>query len=267
MGRGASWRPLQFVLFVLLLSPAHGEELADLQARFGVITGDVGLLTQGAIEWIVPHEGLPIETGDHIRTGEDGRAEVIMNGNVVWWLEPETDFETEHMEVNRGTFNLSSGTLLGIVDSGRTAGTVQDWLINTPSASVTIQGTEFALEFSKAHGARLGVSAGIVEIEAAETAEGRQPPVRVMPAQEAIVARGHSIQISSKPSARMREWTDGWPEIRRSFRQIQNTWSPFTPTTRAEARKKFVSAPQKRSKPKPHIPVRKTHKPPPQNSY
>ena len=79
------------LLILLLAAPLYADTLAENQARFGVITGDVGLLSQGAPEWIEPHEGLPIEPGDHIRTGEDGQAELIMSDKAVWVLEPQTD--------------------------------------------------------------------------------------------------------------------------------------------------------------------------------
>src|SRR5258708_28970241 len=94
-------------LYALLFTlHVQADPLAENQARIGVITGDVGLLSQGAPEWIEPHEGLPIEPGDHIRTGEDGRVELQMSENALWILEPETEVETEHIEVNVGRLNL-----------------------------------------------------------------------------------------------------------------------------------------------------------------
>src|SRR5262249_19348733 len=100
-----------FLLLFLLVLPVCAEELSENQARFGVITGDVGLLSQGASEWIEPHEGLPLEPGDHIRTGEDARVEILPGPNALWVLEPESEMGVEHMEANAGRFNLSSGTL------------------------------------------------------------------------------------------------------------------------------------------------------------
>src|SRR5258706_1855037 len=142
---------------LLLTSHVRADPLAENQARIGVVAGDVGLLSQGAPEWIEPHEGLPIEAGDRIRTGEDGRVELIMGENVLWTLEPETEVETEHMEMNAGRLNLTSGALLGKVDSARTAGVAQRWEFNTPMSVVAVRGTEFALQFSKTEGPRLGV--------------------------------------------------------------------------------------------------------------
>jgi hypothetical protein len=229
------------------------DPLAENQARFGIITGDVGLLAQGAPEWIEPHEGLPIEPGDDIRTGENGRVELIMSQNVVWVLEPETDLVTEHMDTNTGRFSLSSGTLMGIVDSSRTAGIVQQWEFNTPAAVVGISGTEFAIEFSKAEGSRLGVFEGKVDMEPAETAEGLQPPVQVTMGHEAVAKRGRPLRTSGRFSPWMHILSEKLPALRRRQKQIEETWSPFTTTVRKELRLKFVAPPPKvkRNNPRP----------------
>jgi len=258
----------RFVVYFLLLSPltllpsaAKADTLDAVQARFGIISGDVGLLAQGAKEWIEPHEGLPIEPGDQIRTGEDGRVEILLSENAVWLLEPQGEFSAEHMDTNSGHFNLVSGSLIGKVDSGRTAGTVQHWEFNTPAALAVVHGTEFALQCSKEEGSHLGVFEGDVGLEPAETAEGLQPPLEVPTGQEGIVKRGKPVQLVKKYTAPVQTLLNAMPAFRRRARQIQNTWSPFTPETRLEARKKFVAPPPKpvhRPRPtkrKPKIPV------------
>ncbi len=240
------------LIILLLAAPVFAEPLTENQARFGVITGDVGLLTQGAMDWIEPHEGLPIEPGDHIRTGEDGRVEILLSENALWMLEPESELVTEHMDTDTGRFNLSSGTLMGKVDSERTAGTVQRWEFNTPAAVAAIRGTEFILECSKTEGTRLGVFEGTVDLEPAETAAGLQPPVEVPMGHEAVAKRGRPIQTLKTFSPRMRAWSTALPAFRRRQKQIQNTWSPFTPTVRQELRLKFVKAlPKAKPRPRP----------------
>src|ERR1700733_13042224 len=95
------------LLILLLAAPVVAvDTLDEVQVRFGVITGDVGLLPQGAVEWIEPHEGLPIEIGDHIRTGEDGRVEIISSENALWLLEPQSDVVAERENTNIGQFDL-----------------------------------------------------------------------------------------------------------------------------------------------------------------
>jgi hypothetical protein len=231
-----------------LSSVVRSESLAETQARFGVITGDVGLLTQGAVEWIEPHEGLPLEVGDRIRTGEDGRVELIASENALWVLEPETEVVSEQMGTHAGRLNLSSGTLLGQVDSARTAGTPQRWEFNTPVAVVAVRGTEFAIEVAPRQSTRLGVFEGEVEMQAAETAEGLPAPVRVGSGQEAFLRRGRGSIMLSKFGPRMEHlarWRGG---LRQRQARIQRTWSPHTPIVRQELRRKFVApAPKRRA--------------------
>jgi len=250
--RGASRRPLH--LFLIFLSfPLFAEPLSENQARFGVITGDVGLLAQGASEWIDPHEGLPIEPGDHIRTGVDGKVEIVSSDHALWILQPETEAVVEHTETNAGRVDLSSGSLVGKVDSERAAGTAQLWEFNTPAAVLAVRGTEFAIDVSRREGTRLGVFEGSVDMEPAETAEGLQPPQKIPSGREATARRGQPIQLLTRFSSRTTVLSALCPALRRRQKQIEDTWSPFTPTVRAELRRRYVTPPSK------HSMIRRSH--------
>jgi len=251
---------LKRIIFILVLfsplallpSLSNSDDLAETQARFGMITGDVGLLAQGAKDWIEPHEGLPIEIGDEIRTGEDGRVELVLSDNAVWLLESESHVVAERMDTNTGRLQLSSGTLVGKVDTARVAGTVQRWEFDTPAAVASVHGTEFGLVVSKKEGTHLGVFEGIVDLEPAETAEGLQPPIQVASGHEGVSKRGRPIQTLGKFGPAMQAIAAAVPAFRRRVRQIQNTWSPFTPATRLEARRKFVAiVPKSKAIPRP----------------
>jgi len=230
-----------FLLAVLLAVPLAAEPLSENQARFGVIKGDVGLLTQGAENWIEPHEGLPIEPGDHIRTGEDGSAEIIPVDQALWVLEPESEAVVEHTETRTGRLDLPSGSLTGKVDSARSAGVAQRWEFNTPAAVAVVQGTEFAIQASRAEGTRLGVFEGSVDMEPAETAEGVQPTVEVTSGHEADARKGLPIQIAARFSPPMAALAAQRAALRRRQSTIENTWTPFTPSVRAELRRRFVA--------------------------
>jgi len=236
------------------------EPLAENQSRFGVITGDVGLLTQGAIDWIEPHEGLPMEPGDHIRTGEDGSVELVMSDNVLWVLEPQTEVVMEHTETNSGRLDLTGGRLSGRVDSKRAAGTAQRWEFNTPAAVAAVRGTEFGIAASRQEGMHLGVFDGVVEVQPAETAEGPQPAQEVPAGREAVIRRGQPIQTFAKFSAAVSALAARRQAVRSRQKVIENTWSPFTPSVRKELRARFVSAPPKRHAIR-HVP-RKTRRRP-----
>jgi hypothetical protein len=189
---------------------------------------------------------LPIESGDHIRTGEDVRVEIVLSENVLWMLEPKSEIVAEHMEVNAGRFDLPLGTLIGKVDSVRAAGFSQHWDFQTPAAVVGVRGTEFAIDSSGREGTSLGVFEGTVAMEPAETAAGPQPPVEIPAGRQADAKRGKPIRISPRFSPHMMVLLAKRPPLRRRQKQIQDTWSPFTPTVRSEMRKQFVAPPPKR---------------------
>jgi hypothetical protein len=248
------------LLLLLLALPAIAEPLSENQSRFGVITGDVGLLTQGADHWIEPHDGLPLEPGDHIRTGEDGVVELAMSENALWILQPGTEVVVEHTDLNAGRLDLAEGRLIGKVDSARTAGTVQHWEFNTPAAVVAIRGTEIGLWASKEEGTHLGVFEGKVDMQGAETAEGPQPVTEIQVGKEAVARRGRPVQAASKYSPTMSLLAGKRRDMQHRQQVIENTWSPFTPTLRTELRKKFVAAPAKH-RPKPRVVPRKPRHP------
>lgn len=233
---------------VLLATATHrlqAEIPSENQARFGEVIGDVGLLTQGALEWIVPHEGLPIESGDQIRTGEEGKVELILSENAMWTLESETQVAMERTDANSGRLTLSSGTLLGRVDSAKAAGVSQRWEFNTPMAVIAVRGTEFAIEAIPSMATRLGVFEGEVDMQPAETAEGLPPPIRIAAGNEGLLWRGKTA-LRQVLGERMRGIDRiGRPRLRERHRRIQQTWSPYTPLVRGDLRKRFVAPPPK----------------------
>lgn len=234
-----------FLMLLMLALPVWAEPLDENQSRFGVITGDVGLLTQGADHWIEPHEGLPLEPGDHIRTGEDGTVELVMSDNALWIVQPKTDVVVEHTEINSGHLDLADGRIIGKVDSKRTAGTVQDWEFDTPAAVLAVRGTEFGITATKQEGTHLGVFEGKVDFQPAETAEGTQPVTEVPAGRETVSSRGHPIQTFTKFTPVMSSLASLRQVLRSRQKVIEDTWSPFTPTVRKELRRKFVSVPPK----------------------
>ncbi len=249
-----------------LMGPLDAEDLSDNQARLGALSGDVGLLTQGAAEWIVPHDGLPLEPGDQLRTGEDGRVELVAGETALWMLEPETELVIDHLEMSAGRFHLTSGTLLGIVDSARAVGRAQRWELNTPVAVVAVRGTAFALTFSRSEGSRLGVFEGTVEMQPAESAQGPGQAMRVNSGEEVLAARGKPLRRLKEPSGPMRVYAGKRGRLRERHQAIQRTWTAFTPTVRKDLRKKFVVPPSRHPAHKPR-PPRRRPRTQQQNSY
>jgi len=229
---------------------ASDPRLVENQARFGTIEGDVGFLSQGATEWREPQPGLPIESGDQIRTAEDSRVELHMTPNVLWVLEPDTQVVSERTDQRSGRLHLTAGVLLGKVDSQRTP-IQQEWAFTTPAATMRVRGTEFVIHFSPQEGTRLAVMEGVVEMQSAETIAGPQPVQRVLAGQEGVSRRGKPLEIRPEYSALVKPFTARRADLRKRMARHQQGWSYWTAKDREELRKKIVPAVQKSKKRKP----------------
>ncbi|HVO32705.1 MAG TPA: FecR family protein [Elusimicrobiota bacterium] len=216
--------------------------MAESQARFGVFSGTVEILSQGAPEWVAVHEGLPIEPGDRIHTEEDSRAELIMSDNVLWLLRPDSEVVAEHTDLNSGRFDVAQGVLLGKVDPAR-AGAAQRWEINTPGAICTVRGAEFAVDVQADKNSRVGIFDGEVEVQPADTAAGESTPLRIAAPQEGVVRRGKPLQIVRSMDKAMQPYEREFADVRARLARLRRTWTPYTTTVRTEFRKKFIAPP------------------------
>jgi hypothetical protein len=162
--------------------------------------------------------------------------------------------------------HLEEGVLLGRVDTAR-APAVQRWEFNTPTAIVTVRGTEFVLDVPATKETYVGVLKGEVEVQPAEGPQGLPPSIRVTTNQEAIVPRAKGAKVLPRFNAPMLELARLHNGLINRQLHAQGIYSPFTPSYRKELRLKFVKPvpvraprpprpPRKPRPPKPH-PVRK----------
>jgi hypothetical protein len=230
------------------LSILWADDLAENQARFGPVNGDVEVLPPGASQWIDAHVDMPIEAGDQIQVGEDGDAELAMTSDVLWILNPGSELIIGHTTTQESRIALRRGGILGKVTPG-SVGT-GGWVFETPAAVVAIRGTEFALLHSDSEGTELGVFQGSVEMSPAETAEGTAPPIRIGAQEAGVVGRKTPLhKLTAFPPHLVQE-RNRVVNLRKRFQTAQHVWSPYTVEYRKEMRRKW-------------IPEFKAHKPPP----
>lgn len=233
------------VFLALAVCAVEPGQLADNQSRFGVIQGDAGFLSQGAKAWQEPHIGLPFEPGDHLRTADDSRIELQMSDKMLMVLEPDSEAVVEFASDRAGRVDLVEGTLLGIVDPAADAVT-QDWEIDTPAATLMVhRASEFALQFSPTEGTHVGVFAGEVELQPAESAAGEGKAIRLTANQEARVTRKQPIPKVIALEAVMRAYRDRKAEMKRRQQRVELDWSVWNPQDRKALRAKYVAAPPK----------------------
>src|SRR3989338_3343944 len=144
--KGGSMRKIFFIVFALFsaycLLPA-----ACSFAEIGSVTKGSGAIyfkAKGEKKWIVAEVDIEINEGDRIRTGTDGRMELLLQDGSKLSIGNNTEMEITRFLIDKdkrsGTIFLIKGKLRAIVAkfSGRT-----DMKVKTPTAVAGIKGTDF----------------------------------------------------------------------------------------------------------------------------
>ena len=236
------------------------DDLAENQARFGRVTGEAQILPQGAADWLDAEPGLPIETGDQIRVGDDGEAELSIAANALWVAQNNSHLIVGHHAGQDGRLTLTQGGLIGKVNpmNGRTG----DWRFETPTAVCAVRGTEFILVYGEDAGTQLGVVKGVVEMRPAESATESLPPVLVYANEEGVLKKRMPLRKLSAFGPELHARLGRMAAVRRRFHEAGQVWSPFTREYRRELRHKRVPpAVKKRSAPPPRAVPRRRRPP------
>lgn len=126
---------------LLPLSAAAQEERWD--ARVHSVSGDVTIFTAEEPEGSPAQEGIPLEDGDRIETGEDGRAELSFDGEGIVTVDPDTDVAVSSLHQGRTELMLKAGAL---VSKLKTLLQGRRFAVRTPTAVAAVRGTEFGVE-------------------------------------------------------------------------------------------------------------------------
>lgn len=230
-------------LFTVMSCLLNAEPLAENQARFGQVAGDVGVLTPGAAEWKLPVENMPIDPGDQIRTAEGATVELVLSEAMLVVLGGQSEAVAETTRQNSGRFNLRQGSLTGRLDSERARGP-QQWEFHTPVSVCGVRGTEFALDYTAAEGASLGVFEGEVDVRAAEGPEGTPPSERVRAMEEVRLRRGQPLERRPRMGPLMERRYRERQSLRRRQARAQGIWTPWTDAVRREHRLRYALPPK-----------------------
>lgn len=134
--------------------------------------GRVEVLSSGASVWRPGVAGEPLDEGDQVRTGPDGRAVLSLEDGAVATLDPDGETEVGELATGDGAFflRLSVGRLLAALDHALHP--QSKFEVHTPNAVIAVRGTEFALEVEPAL-TRTAVFEGHVGV--AGVGEGGEP--------------------------------------------------------------------------------------------
>lgn len=151
--------------------------LASLAAAYPVIgycstaasvefaAGNVVAVTPSGSQRVIG-KGSSLESGETIRTGENGRVQLKFTDGALMSLQPKTEFKVDNYQFEgkndgseKGFFSLIKGglrTITGLVGKGNR----DNYKITTQVATIGIRGTEYAVAFTGGTDGKLDLATG-----------------------------------------------------------------------------------------------------------
>ena len=179
-------------LMLLLAGSLHAADQSppesdDREARLTTVEGTVYVHLHGQPdgEFIAAEADAPVEEGDLVRTGTDGRAEVTLDGETVIEMSPNTDFLVNSLAQEQTEFHVGIGAIVAKI---KTLLAGRAMRFTTVSAVAAVRGTELGVsQAGDDSPARIGVfDEGHVSV----TTPKGGGEVKLGPGQETDVARG-----------------------------------------------------------------------------
>jgi hypothetical protein len=151
-----------------------------------ILSGDVKVLTAGIYMWEQAEDGMALEPGSRIKTGENSYASLTFTEGTTTSIEPDTDLIID--QLGNGD-SVQANSILLKQRSGKTWNQVakrseddSSFQIQTTSASIVVYGTLFSTEIDESGTTLVQTAEGLVNVSAEGQAvlvsEGQQTTVR-----------------------------------------------------------------------------------------
>lgn len=220
--------------------------IADWDARVTLVEGQVTIFSKGADEGVPAAEGMPLEEGDSVRTGAEGRAELAFSTNSVIALGPASIITLSDLAPRQTLLNLDLGTLMAKLRWKGTPGRRMD--VMTPTAVAAVRGTEF----------------GVAVLEGGETSvavfdEGRvavrtkdNPSIEetmLEPRQEVLVPAGPIAETETREGrnylrvgelSRLKSFQEQIERIRERPEELSRSWKELDRPAREKVRSRML---------------------------
>ena len=170
-----------------LYKPDRFDEKSPV-CTLNVISGEVSILTKNVLIWEKGEDGMLLESGSRIKTGENSQASVTFSEGTTSTLEPGTDLiverlaDTDSDDSYEVVLKQREGLTWNSVAS-MDEGTFQ---IKTASADIVVHGTLFSTEVDESGTTTVSTAEGLVNV----TAQGEA--VLVPGGQQTHVSRGNA---------------------------------------------------------------------------
>jgi hypothetical protein len=228
-------RPLFVFLAPLLFAAAASAGgvdavLTDVRGRV-----DVHTPAMAAGEWAAVEDGFPLESGDHLRTGADGAAEITLNGDTVVYLDGGAELEAASLDRRLTRWLLTLGRFTAKV---RSLGDGERFEVETPVMVAAVRGTEFAVSAGDKEAGAAVFDEGKVWV----TARGGAGETLLTPGQETEARDGRLT--GPQPLHRFLAQRARIERARSRLPGLRRAWRPLSNEHRREARGRLAASPR-----------------------
>ncbi|MBI5884431.1 MAG: FecR domain-containing protein, partial [Elusimicrobia bacterium] len=170
-------------------------ESSAWDARVTRVQGEVTVFANGSVEGVPAVEGMPLDEGDHVRTGTDGRAELALSAESVLDLGPGSAITLTDLKPRQTLLNLDLGTLVAKLRWQKTQGRRLD--VMTPTVVAAVRGTEFGVTVQEGGDTSVGVfDEGRVAVRTQDAPAIEETMLE--PRQEIHVPKGREVETETR---------------------------------------------------------------------
>ena len=212
------------------------------EARVATSDGLVLVFSQGSGEGVPAVAGMPLQDGDQVQVGADGKAELALSEDAVVSLGPDTRMTVADLQQAHTFLDLSVGSLVAKLDWPKTPG--RRLAVRSPTAVAAVRGTEFGVVVAADGETSVGVfDHGAVAVTAndapsvAETLLAPHEEVRVpRNAAAEVVTRDGRAYLRSRPLDTLKPFQGRVESLRGRQEILRREWKSLPPSTRESPR-------------------------------
>ncbi|MBI5241872.1 MAG: FecR domain-containing protein [Elusimicrobia bacterium] len=211
-------------------------------ARITLAEGEASVIEKDSGQAMAAVEGMPLEEGDVVRTGRDGKAELALSPESVIVLGPNSSLTLSDLDPKRTALGLGLGSLLAKLRWAGSPGRRLD--VITPAAVAAVRGTEFGLSVMESGETTVGVfDEGKVAVRAKDAPSVEE--TMLSPRQEVHVSRGAGLQTQRSQGrsflrvtglARLKSFEQQAAGLRQRPAALARTWKSMDRPARAQLR-------------------------------
>lgn len=170
---------IQIATFLMLTLPGVADDWVAIRLR-----GSAEQMSHG--QWIPLVRGASVLDGQKVRTGADGRVELVRGSESIQ-LDPGTQIELHEGQGNTTSIEMMAGIVTADVERRN----VQHFSVQTPYLAAVVKGTRFSVTVAGS-AARVEVDRGTVQVQ--DTVNDLV--VDIVRGQEALVSQATPLEVS-----------------------------------------------------------------------